>query len=128
MYQLRPGNQRGHTQIEWLDSYHTFSFGQYYDSRFMGFGPLRVINDDVVAPGGGFDTHPHANMEIISIVLQGSLEHKDSTGSGSIIHPGDVQKMTAGSGIHHSEFNPSKSEAVHFLQIWIIPNLSLIHI
>lgn len=123
MFQLRPANQRGHTQIGWLDSYHTFSFGEYYDPRFMGFGDLRVINDDVVAPGMGFGMHPHANMEIVSIVLKGSLEHKDSLGNGDVLKPGDVQKMTAGSGITHSEYNPSDSNPVHFLQIWIIPNI-----
>lgn len=123
MYQLRPANQRGHTQIGWLDSYHTFSFGEYYDPRFMGFSDLRVINDDVVAPGMGFGMHPHANMEIVSIVLKGALEHKDSLGNGDILKPGDIQKMTAGSGITHSEYNPSESDPVHFLQIWIIPNM-----
>lgn len=123
MYRLRPANQRGHTQIGWLDSYHTFSFGEYYDPRFMGFSDLRVINDDVVAPGMGFGMHPHANMEIVSIVLKGALEHKDSLGNGDILKPGDIQKMTAGSGITHSEYNPSESDPVHFLQIWIIPNM-----
>ena len=123
MFYLRPANERGHTQISWLDSYHTFSFGGYYDSRFMGFGDLRVINDDVVAPGQGFEMHPHNDMEIISIVLNGELEHRDSLGSGSVVKTGEIQKMTAGSGILHSEFNPSATEPVHFLQIWIIPNL-----
>lgn len=120
MYEIRVANERGHTHIGWLDSYHTFSFGQYYDPLYMGFGDLRVINDDVVAPGAGFGMHPHDNMEIISIVLSGALEHKDSIGSGETIRPGEVQIMTAGSGITHSEFNPSSSEPVHFLQIWIM--------
>lgn len=123
MFYLRPANERGHTQIGWLDSYHTFSFGGYYDPGFTGFGDLRVINDDVVAPGQGFEMHPHNDMEIISIVLKGELEHRDSLGSGSVIKTGEIQKMTAGSGIMHSEFNPSAMEPVHFLQIWIIPNL-----
>lgn len=122
MYELRIANQRGHTQIGWLDSYHTFSFGQYYEPRYMGFGDLRVINDDVVAPGQGFGMHPHDNMEIISIVLSGALEHKDSIGNGEVIRPGEVQIMTAGSGITHSEFNPSATDPVHFLQIWIMTN------
>ena len=120
MYSLRPANERGHTLTDWLDSFHTFSFGQYYDPQYMGFGDLRVINDDVVAPGKGFDMHPHDNMEIISIVLSGALEHKDSLGSGAVLNPGEVQVMTAGSGIFHSEFNPSSTEPVHFLQIWIM--------
>lgn len=123
MYALRPANQRGHTLIDWLDSWHTFSFGQYYDPRFMGFSVLRVINDDVVAPGQGFGTHPHDNMEIVSIVLKGELEHRDSMGNGTIIKAGEIQKMTAGSGITHSEFNPSPKEPVHFLQIWILPDV-----
>lgn len=123
MFALRPANQRGHTQIDWLDSWHTFSFGQYYDPLYMGFGDLRVINDDIVAPGKGFGTHPHDNMEIISIVLNGELEHKDSMGNGTKIKPGEIQKMSAGSGITHSEFNPSPTDPVHFLQIWIIPNI-----
>lgn len=124
MYSLRPANQRGRTQIDWLDSYHTFSFGQYYDPRYMGFGDLRVINDDVVAPGAGFGMHPHDNMEIISVVLSGALEHKDNLGHGEILYPGEIQIMTAGSGIIHSEFNPSSTEPVHFLQIWIMTNQS----
>lgn len=123
MFTLRPANQRGHTLTDWLDSYHTFSFGQYYNPDYMGFGVLRVINDDIVAPDMGFGLHPHANMEIISVILSGRLEHKDSLGSGSILKVGDIQKMSAGSGIYHSEFNPSSSESVHFLQIWILPDI-----
>lgn len=122
MQVLRKASERGHTKINWLDSWHSFSFGNYYDPQHMGFGPLRVINDDIVAPGQGFDTHPHDNMEIVSIVISGALEHKDSMGHGGIITPGDVQKMSAGTGIHHSEFNPSHTDPVHFLQIWIIPH------
>lgn len=122
MYKLRPREDRGKTRTHWLNSSHTFSFAQYFDPFNMGFSDLRVINDDIVAPEGGFDLHAHANMEIISVVLKGELEHKDSTGNEEILKAGEVQVMTAGSGVMHSEFNPSSDEITHFLQIWILPN------
>jgi quercetin 2,3-dioxygenase len=122
MISIRNAAERGRTEIDWLDSRHSFSFGEYYDPRHMGFRDLRAINDDRVIPGAGFPMHSHRDMEIVTYVLDGALEHRDSLGNGSVIRPGEVQRMSAGTGIRHSEFNPSREHPVRFLQIWILPD------
>jgi quercetin 2,3-dioxygenase len=122
MIDIRLNDERGRTAIDWLDSYHSFSFGDYYDPNNVGFRSLRVINEDWVKPAAGFGMHPHRDMEIITYIVQGALEHKDSMGNGSVIRAGDVQRMSAGTGILHGEFNPSPKEPVHLLQIWILPD------
>ncbi len=122
MLTIRPAAERGYTELDWLKSHHTFSFDQFSDPDHMHFGPLRIINEDYVAPGAGFGMHPHRDMEIITYVIAGEAQHRDSLGSGSVIKAGEIQKMSAGSGILHSEFNPSQRQELHLLQIWIIPN------
>jgi quercetin 2,3-dioxygenase len=121
MIEIRPSEERGHNKLSWLDSKFTFSFDQYYDPEHVQFRSLRVMNEDIVAPGGGFPTHPHRDMEILTWILEGALEHRDSTGGSGVIRPGELQHMTAGRGVMHSEFNPSSKDPVHLLQIWIVP-------
>ena len=122
MLQLVKNKTRGKTHIDWLESYHSFSFGHYYDPDNIQFGPIRVLNDDIIAPGAGFPTHPHNNMEIVTIALDGELAHEDSTGGKDVIRPGEVQRMTAGKGVYHSEYNNSEEKPAHILQIWFIPD------
>lgn len=122
MIQLRPSAERGRARLDWLDTRHSFSFGDYYDPRHMGVSNLRVLNDDTIAPGGGFPTHGHQDMEIVTYILAGALAHKDSMGNGSVILPGDVQHMSAGTGVRHSEYNASDADPVRLLQIWLVPN------